>query len=145
MNALLLAWSLLSPARAGEGCISVRPAAIRDAGMAGARTRFDLVREVQRSCGPRVRLKRLDYAVSVNGLDLTARRVDYGALSLDKGVPVEVAVPVEVDPGEALSVLASSLGTGRLQVGLSGTAKVRWFLFPLSLDLDEALVDLTLP
>lgn len=138
---LLLATTLTSaPAAAGGDCVHVMPTGIDKFQVGGARARFELVLQVERSCGAAVTLKRLDYQVEVNGVQLTEQVVDYDGIKLAKGGTAEVRVPVDLDAGEAASLAWTALSRAELAVGISGKARVRWLLFPLTVAFEEEVV-----
>lgn len=139
--ALLLSAALSTPA-AADDCVRVLPVGLRDVQLAGGEARFDLVLSVQRTCGMAVRLKRLDYRVSVNGVQLADREVEYEGIKLKRDTSAEVVVPVGLDAGEAARLAWSALTSARLSVALSGEATVTWLIFPLTLPFDEQIASL---
>ncbi|RME26233.1 MAG: hypothetical protein D6798_07115 [Deltaproteobacteria bacterium] len=145
MTPTLLATLLLSsPGAVADDCVSVQPTEIRNARLGGGRARFDLALAVQRTCGWSVRLRHLDFQVELNGARLADQRAEYGGLKLPVGETVEIVVPVELDPGMAVGASLTTLTTGRLRLGLTGTAAVRWLFVPFDLDFDQQLVDIDL-
>ncbi len=141
---LIAALLLSSPGASADDCVSVEPTEIRNAELGGGKARFDLALDVQRTCGWSVRLRHIDYQVELNGARLADRRAEYDGLKLPVGETVEIVVPVELDPGMAIGASLTALTTGRLQLGLTGTAAVRWLFVPFDLHFDQQLVDLDL-
>jgi LEA14-like dessication related protein len=106
-------------------------------------TRLELHTELERTRWPPVRLREIQYELSIGGDVVADGEADYeGAIWLRKGRPQPVGIPVSFRTLEAAGALGKDLmGGGRIDIRLEGTMRIRMLLIPFEIPIDTSLVD----
>ena len=131
-----------APALAAQPSVDVVPVGLQNLDLGMGQASFDLVLRVTRTRGLPVRLRRLDYSLDVGQVEVTEASATYQGVRLRRDEPVEIAVPVSLNAGEAAAVALSAVATGELRIRLSGKAGVSVLLFPITVPFEAGLVEL---
>ncbi|MCB9780025.1 MAG: LEA type 2 family protein [Alphaproteobacteria bacterium] len=140
MTPLMLSLFLAGPARAEP--VEVVPVGLHDIQLSGGRVQAELLLEVERTGGPPMRLRALDYQLQLDGQTVADATASYGGMRLPKDTVVQVTVPVRIDAASAAGLAWRGITQGRLSVAFEGRAKVWWLLFPVSVPFRQELVDI---
>jgi hypothetical protein len=105
-------------------------------------TRLQLLTEIERTRWPAVRLRDLEYDVSIGGEVVAEGEASYQGTKLRRGEPQQVRIPVSFRTMQAAGALGRGLvDNATVDIKLEGAMRFRMLLIPFELPIDEQLVD----
>ncbi len=145
LASLVLAAALATSAAQAEDPLAFELVGVEVESVGLRETRLQLVTELERTKWPGVRLREIEYALSVGGQAVADGRADYEGLKLRKGQPETIRIPVSFRTLQAAGAIGTDLVEGgQLSVQLEGDMRIRMLLLPFTIPLDESVVDVDL-